>query len=116
MQDTKIRRIREQTVQRLDTVNVGCFQGMDRPLLLICDKYPGIWLEHLYDSVFYATMDPSKRYLAENAIDLFISNQSADGQFPCFVLNLRDRRRMPECRRTAAGRRRRARHRGRYEL
>ena len=75
------------TKNRLDTVHVGCFEGMDKPLLLISTQYPGIWLEHVYDSVFYAMRDRSKLHLAENTVDLFISNQREDGQLPCFVLD-----------------------------
>lgn len=75
------------TKERLDTVHVGCFEGMDKPLLLISTQYPGIWLEHVYDSVFYAMRDRTKLYLAENTVDLFISYQREDGQLPCFVLD-----------------------------
>ena len=82
-----IKEIYQLTQERLEKVNIGCFEGIDKPLLLISDKYPGIWLEHVYDSVFYAMQDPSKLYLAENVIDLFISHQTAEGQYPCFVLN-----------------------------
>ena len=82
-----IQEICKLTQERLDNVNTGCFEGMDTPFLLISDKYPGIWLEHVYDSVFYAMQDRSKLYLAENTVNLFIDNQSAEGQYPCFVLN-----------------------------
>lgn len=75
------------TKNRLDTVHIGCFDGMDKPLLLISTQYPGIWLEHVYDSVFYAMRDRSKLHLAENTVDLFISNQRENGQLPCFVLD-----------------------------
>ena len=82
-----ITEIYNMTKERLDSVHVGCFEGMDKPLLLISTQYPGIWLEHVYDSVFYAMRDKSKLYLAENTIDLFISHQREDGQLPCFVLD-----------------------------
>ncbi len=73
--------------KRLDTVHIGCFEGMDKPLFLISEAYPGIWLEHVYDSVFLAMRDKSKLYLAENTVNLFIDNQKDDGQLPCFVLD-----------------------------
>ena len=82
-----IKDIYKETKERLENVSIGCFKGMEKPLLLISDKYPGIWLEHVYDSVFYAMQDRSKLYLAENTIDLFISGQKQDGQYPCFVLD-----------------------------
>ncbi len=72
---------------RLDSEHVGCFEGMDRPLLFISSAYPGIWLEHAYDSVFYAMQDRTKLYLAENTVDLFISHQTPDGQYPCYILD-----------------------------
>ena len=36
---------------------------MDKPLFLISETYPGIWLEHVYDSVFYASENPEYLYL-----------------------------------------------------
>ena len=76
--------------EHLDTINIGCFQGFDRPLLLISNHYPGVWLEHVYDSVFYALQDRTKLYLAENTVNLFISYQKEDGQLPCFILDKRN--------------------------
>ena len=73
--------------KRLETVHIGCFEGMDKPLFLISEAYPGIWLEHVYDSVFYAKRDISKLYLAENTVELFIGKQKDDGQLPCFILD-----------------------------
>ena len=72
--------------ERLERVHIGCFAGMDKPLLLISADYPGVWLEHVYDSVFYAMMDRTKLYLAENTVDIFIANQRTDGQLPCKIL------------------------------
>ena len=60
---------------------------MEKPLLLISLEYPGVWLEHVYDSVFYAMLDKTKLCLAENTVDLFISHQTEDGQLPCYVLD-----------------------------
>lgn len=73
--------------ERLESVHIGCFEGMDKSLFLISEQYPGVWLEHVYDSVFYALMDRTKLYLAENTIDLFISYQAPDGQLPCKVMD-----------------------------
>lgn len=71
--------------ERLSRVHIGCFKGEEKPLLLISEQYPGIWLEHVYDSVFYATLDRSKLYLAENTVDIFLSHQKSDGQLPCYI-------------------------------
>ena len=72
----------EQIVKRLDEKHTRVLYGYDKPLLLISDEYNGIWLEHLYDSVFYATLDRSKLYLAVNAVEAFMSLQKSDGQLP----------------------------------
>lgn len=53
----------------------------DWELLLISTQYPGLWLEHAYDAVFYAKMDRSKLYLARNTIEVFIDHQK-NGQYP----------------------------------
>lgn len=75
----------KEILKRLNEKHIGCFKDMDFPLFLISEQYPGLWLEHLYDSVFYAQMDKSKLYLAENAIRLFLSYQKEDGQLPAYV-------------------------------
>ena len=61
------------------------FEGIEKPLLMISTGYPGLWLEHVYDSVLYARLDKSKLFLAENAIEAFMNFQTEDGQLP-FVL------------------------------
>lgn len=83
----KVHLICEEIENRLNKIHIDCFKGMDKPLFLISEAYPGIWLEHVYDSVFLATMDKTKLYLAENTVNLFIDNQKNDGQLPCFVLD-----------------------------
>lgn len=74
------------TKSRIESVHVGCFDGMDKPLLLISSEYPGVWLEHVYDAVFLAKTDRTKLYLAENTINIFINHQSKEGQLPCKIL------------------------------
>ncbi len=82
-----VRKIAEEIRVRLSEKHEKCFNGCDYPVLLISTQYPGLWLEHLYDSVFYASFDKSKIYLAENAARLFIDNQKEDGQLPAMVIN-----------------------------
>ena len=55
---------------------------MEKPLFLISECYPGIWLEHIYDSVFYASLNPDYLFVAENAINAFIDRQTEEGQIP----------------------------------
>ena len=75
----------EEITRRLETIHIGCFQNQTEPLLLISEAYPGVWLEHVYDSVIYAKLDPAKLYLAENTVRLFLSHQTPDGQLPCYI-------------------------------
>ena len=73
--------------ERITTQHIACFEGMTKPLFLISTTYPGIWLEHVYDSVFCAKMHPEYVEIAVNTINLFIDKQTADGQLPCYVLD-----------------------------
>lgn len=78
---------------RLREKHIGFFKGHKKPLFLISETYPGVWLEHVYDSVFYAMQDRSMLYLAENTTELFLSLQKEDGQLPYCVI---DGNRRPE--------------------
>ena len=82
----KVREIVKAASDRIQNVHIGCFQGMDRPLFLISEAYPGLWLEHAYDSVFYAARKPEYLYLAENVMNLFMDYQKEDGQLPFCVM------------------------------
>lgn len=73
--------------QRLKEKHIGCFQGSDIPLFLISTEYPGLWLEHVYDSVFYAKLYPSQLEIAKNAILIFIDHQTSEGQYPCYYFD-----------------------------
>ncbi len=53
--------------------------------MLISSQYAGLWLEHVYDAVLYATLDKTKLYLAKNTIEIFTDNQK-DGQYPFRVI------------------------------
>ncbi len=83
----KIKELYNEAEYRLKNYNIGCFEGMDKPLILISDTYPGIWLEHAYDSVMYAYLYPEETEYMMNTLNLFIDNQSVNGQLPCFVIN-----------------------------
>ena len=78
--------------KRIDDVHIACFGGMDKPLFLICDTYPGVWLEHVYDAVFYAQMVPGRTDIAVNTVRAFLDRQRPDGQLPCYIW---DERRQP---------------------
>ena len=81
---TKRKVIKDAIIKRLDE-HEGCFGGVNVPLLKISNTYPGLWMEHIYDSVFYATLNKDKLYLAENAILSFIERQTPEGQLPYII-------------------------------
>ena len=72
----------EQAVSARLNEHESCFAGCEKTLLKISTEYPGLWMEHIYDSVLYAKLDKDKLYLAENAINSFIDFQKEDGQLP----------------------------------
>lgn len=81
----KINEIYNLTLDRIKDVHIGCFKNMEKPLFLISDTYPGIWLEHVYDSVLWAKLYPSYIDIAINTVNIFIDNQKEDGQLPCYI-------------------------------
>ena len=87
MDIAKIRNIYRETYERIKNVHIGCFDGMNAPLFLISDTYPGVWLEHAYDAVFYAKINPSATDIAKNTVNLFMDNQTPEGQLPYCAMN-----------------------------
>lgn len=62
--------------------NVWSLPQFERPVLTCGQGYPGIWLEHNLDNVFYAGVDPE---VALAGHDIFIRFQRADGLLPALV-------------------------------
>ena len=83
----KIKKIYDEVMSRIRNVHIACFKGMKDPLFLISDQYPGLWMEHTYDSVMFAHLEPEYINLAENAINLFIDRQTEEGQLPFTVMD-----------------------------
>lgn len=83
----KVKNIYKTVKERIENVHIGCFKDMDKPLFLISEQYPGLWLEHVYDSVMYAKLNRDKIFTAENAVNLFIDKQTEDGQIPFGVFD-----------------------------
>lgn len=92
-QDDLTRKLYNEAWERIKRVHIACFRDMDKPLFLISEQYPGLWLEHVYDSVMLARLEPEYLGVAVNAIELFIDRQSEEGQLPFAVM---DRNRRPE--------------------
>ena len=64
----RINELYKEVLERIENNHIGCFEGMDTPLFLISTQYPGIWMEHLYDSVIYAKMFPERTEIAVNTV------------------------------------------------
>lgn len=89
----KIKLIYDEVMQKIKNEHIVCFKDMDEPLFLISEQYPGLWMEHIYDSVLLARMDNKYINIAENAINLFIERQKENGQLPFVII---DRNKRPE--------------------
>ena len=74
-------------LKRLKENHIGLFKDHKKPVMLISEAYPGVWLEHVYDAVLFSKLEPAYLPIAQNTIELFIDNQREDGQLPCFVLD-----------------------------
>ena len=83
----KIRQYCDLALDRIKNKHIGCFKGRGKPVFLISDTYPGVWLEHVYDSVFFAKLDNAYLEIAKNTLELFLNNQKDNGQLPCFVID-----------------------------
>lgn len=79
---TKIKELYNEVWNKIQNEHVRCFKGMDKPLFLISTTYPGVWMEHIYDSVMYAWLCDEGKQIARNTIEAFISFQKEDGQLP----------------------------------
>lgn len=83
-------------IEQITHKNIGCFKGYSKPLFLISEKYPGVWLEHAYDSVFFAKLEPEYTNIAKNVLSLFLDNQKENGQLPCYIIDRNKNTDMPE--------------------
>ena len=83
----QIKKIYNEALDKIKNVHIGCFKDTEKPLFLISVTYPGLWLEHVYDSVMLAKLEPSYVDIAENAINLFIDRQKEDGHLPFVILD-----------------------------
>lgn len=62
--------------------NIVRFECYNKPVLTTGKGYPGIWLEHNHDSLFYADINPE---IAKNSHRIFYDFQAEDGLFPAYV-------------------------------
>lgn len=83
----RVKAIHDEIIDHIETKNICCFEGMEKPLFLISETYPGVWMEHIYDSVIYARLDPTKSELPKTTIMSFIELQREDGHLPFGVFD-----------------------------
>lgn len=72
----------KEVLKRLEenVISLECYKN--RPVLSTGKGYPGIWLEHNHDSLFYADINPEA---AKNSHRIFYDFQSEDGLFPAYI-------------------------------
>ncbi len=71
-------------LERIRAVHLRNIANSDGPVFYISDTYPGVWMEHVYDSIVWADLS-GENEIAKNYVKLFIDNQKPDGQLPCYV-------------------------------
>ena len=71
-------------IHRIKRHHLKCINNMTKPLFLISSRYPGVWMEHVYDSIMYAYLFNDNE-IAITTINTFIDLQKEDGQYPCFI-------------------------------
>ena len=82
--DIDINFIYNDVIHRIKRHHIKCINNMTKPLFLISSAYPGVWLEHVYDSIMYAYLFKDNN-IAINTINTFIDLQTEEGQYPCFI-------------------------------
>ena len=53
-------------------------------VIIISNRYNGVWLEHLYDSIMYGNLFDDFS-VAEDTLNLFMDLMNDKGQYPCFI-------------------------------
>jgi len=69
---------------KLINENIRSINNYKEKVIVISNRYNGIWLEHVYDSIIYARLF-NDYSIAINTINLFIDLQNELGQLPCFI-------------------------------
>lgn len=92
----RIKECKTTVLNRIKDYHINCFKGHKEPVFLISNTYPGVWLEHVYDSIIFAKMNNEYLYIAKNTLNLFMDNQKENGQLPCFVIDRNKNTTMPE--------------------
>lgn len=56
-----------------------------KPLFMVSEQYIGVWMEHMFDSIMYARLNPERTDIPKNQIEVFMDHQTEEGQLPCFI-------------------------------
>lgn len=83
----RVKDIYKVVLDHIENKNICCFTGRDKPLFLISETYPGVWMEHIYDAVIYGMLFPEKKELALTTLNAFIDLQKEDGHLPYAVFD-----------------------------
>ncbi len=73
--------------ERIEKVHIKSFPGQAGPVFLISTAYPGVWMEHVYDAISYAQLNPAAGEVARNQTLLFLRNQKPSGRMPFNVID-----------------------------
>lgn len=74
-------------LSRIEDVHIKSFPGQAGPVFLISTAYPGVWMEHVYDAIMYAHLNPAGSEVARNQTLLFLRNQKPGGRMPFNVID-----------------------------
>lgn len=84
MDEKAIQAACRQILERMRTHHIKKIAYSDGPVVYISDTYPGVWMEHIYDSLVWADLT-GENEVPYNYIKLFIDHQKENGQLPCYV-------------------------------
>lgn len=84
MDQQRIQQCCYRILERVRSHHIKKIANSDGPVVYISDTYPGVWMEHIYDSLVWAELT-GENQVCKNYVKLFIDNQKPDGQLPCYV-------------------------------
>ena len=86
----QIRDKKEAALKRIADFHLRPIANIPGNVFLISTAYPGVWMEHAFDGLCYANLnpgDPLAAQVAKNQMLLFIRNRLPDGHLPYNVLD-----------------------------
>ncbi len=69
---------------KINNEHIKTIYNMKDPMIMISNAYPGVWLEHVYDSIIYGDLTNDYK-IALNTFNNFIDLQNELGAYPCFI-------------------------------